>query len=50
MLQVRYFENFKGAPTLLLAGTRLDIERLLNLFGTWMGKRIDVLESLGVDV
>ena len=50
MLQVHYFENFKGAPTLLLAGARPDIERLLGIFRTWTGKRVDVAESLGQDI
>ena len=50
MLHIRYFEKFKDTPTLLLAGSRTDIERLLDLFRTWTGNRVDVVESLGPDM
>ncbi len=47
MLQVNYHENFKGAPTLLLAGTKSDIEALRDLFGTWTGERVDLVKYFG---
>lgn len=47
MLNICYFEKFKGVPTLLFAGSRTDMEKLFEFFRTWTGERVDIAEALG---
>jgi hypothetical protein len=45
-LQIRYHPDFKSSDTLLFAGSRGDIERLLSFFQKWNGEELDLLERL----
>ena len=46
MLQVAYCPNFKGQDTLLLAGSREDIEFFRSVFVEWNGEELDLIDSL----
>lgn len=48
MLQFMYHDNFKGGPTLLLAGSGKDIGKLLEFFKSWSGTKIDLIREMGL--
>ena len=46
MLQIRYHQKFKGADTLLFAGSRDDIDLLRSFFLEWNGDNVDLIKYL----
>ncbi|MBI1424624.1 MAG: hypothetical protein GC149_14350 [Gammaproteobacteria bacterium] len=46
MLVIKYFDEMKGAPTLLISGSLSDVEQVARFFNTWNGKRVDLVEYI----
>jgi len=48
MLNLRYFAQFKGRPTLLISGDQIDLDPLVSFFGEWDGLDVDLLDQLRI--
>jgi hypothetical protein len=46
LLQIRYHPNFKSQDTLLLSGSRDDIDLLRSVFLGWNGEELDLIQYL----